>query len=173
VLIFSHDQFIRAVRMIILHPGATDRQRMKHFCADDGLPAVQNAEVGSSSGRPTSGDTECRTASAAWREALGDGRGVNVPGVPSLVSKTVRRGGSRPVPSPGAKSKGSGSECVLVWNPEVEQAGGGLLLWKATPQITPQSQFLKLPHHFQPRHVCPVSELQPNRSGAVFCRRRR
>jgi len=45
VLIFSHGQFIQAVRMVILHPGATDRQRMEHFWGEDGLPAVQNAEL--------------------------------------------------------------------------------------------------------------------------------
>jgi hypothetical protein len=31
--------------MIILHPGATDRQHMEHFWGGDGLPAVQHAEL--------------------------------------------------------------------------------------------------------------------------------
>lgn len=45
VLIFSHGQFIQAVRMLLLYPKATDRQRMEHFWRADGLPAVRNAEL--------------------------------------------------------------------------------------------------------------------------------
>ena len=45
VLVFSHGQFIHAVRMVVFHPGATDKQRMLHFWRADGMPAVQNAEL--------------------------------------------------------------------------------------------------------------------------------
>jgi broad specificity phosphatase PhoE len=44
-LVFSHGQFIHAVRMVVFHPGATDKQRMLHFWRADGMPAVQNAEL--------------------------------------------------------------------------------------------------------------------------------
>jgi broad specificity phosphatase PhoE len=45
VLVFSHGQFIHAVRMVVLHSGATDKQRMLHFWRADGMPAVENAEL--------------------------------------------------------------------------------------------------------------------------------
>jgi broad specificity phosphatase PhoE len=45
VLVFSHGQFIHAVRMVVLYPGATDKQRMLHFWRADGMPAVENAEL--------------------------------------------------------------------------------------------------------------------------------
>jgi broad specificity phosphatase PhoE len=45
VLVFSHGQFIHAVRMVVFHPDATDKQRMLHFWRADGMPAVQNAEL--------------------------------------------------------------------------------------------------------------------------------
>jgi broad specificity phosphatase PhoE len=45
VLVFSHGQFIHAVRMVVLYPEATDKQRMLHFWRADGMPAVQNAEL--------------------------------------------------------------------------------------------------------------------------------
>ena len=40
---FSQGQFIHAVRMVVLHPTAMDRQRMLQFWRADGMPAVQNA----------------------------------------------------------------------------------------------------------------------------------
>jgi broad specificity phosphatase PhoE len=45
VLVFSHGQFIQAVRMLVLYPDATDRQRMEHFWRADGRPAIRNAEL--------------------------------------------------------------------------------------------------------------------------------
>jgi len=37
--------FIQAMRTIVLHPDATDRQHMERFWRADGLPAIQNAEL--------------------------------------------------------------------------------------------------------------------------------
>jgi broad specificity phosphatase PhoE len=45
VLIFSHGQFIHAVRMLILHPYRTDAERMRLFWRTDGLPSVRNGEL--------------------------------------------------------------------------------------------------------------------------------
>ena len=45
VLLFSHGQFIHAVRTIVLYPGASDRERMERFWRRDGLPAVGNAAL--------------------------------------------------------------------------------------------------------------------------------
>jgi broad specificity phosphatase PhoE len=38
VLVFSHGQFIQAVRMIVLYPDTTDRKRMENFRKADGVP---------------------------------------------------------------------------------------------------------------------------------------
>jgi broad specificity phosphatase PhoE len=45
VFLFSHGQFIHAVRMIVLYPEASDREKMERFWRPDGLPAVCNAEL--------------------------------------------------------------------------------------------------------------------------------
>lgn len=45
VLVFSHGQFIQAVRMIVLYPGATDREMMEYFRGTEGMPPLRNAEL--------------------------------------------------------------------------------------------------------------------------------
>ena len=45
VFVFSHGQFIQAVRTIVLDPVATDRQHMERFWRVDGMPAIGNAEL--------------------------------------------------------------------------------------------------------------------------------
>ncbi len=45
VLVFSHGQFIHAVRMLILYPNSTGAERMRLFRRKDGLPSVQNCEL--------------------------------------------------------------------------------------------------------------------------------
>lgn len=44
VLLFSHGQFMHAVRLLVLHPALTDRERMRLFWREDGLPSVENGE---------------------------------------------------------------------------------------------------------------------------------
>jgi broad specificity phosphatase PhoE len=45
VFVFSHGQFIHAVRMLILYPAQSDAERMRLFWRKDGLPSVLNSEV--------------------------------------------------------------------------------------------------------------------------------
>jgi broad specificity phosphatase PhoE len=45
VLLFSHGQLIHAVRILLLYPDRTNRERMRLFWRKDGQPAVQNAEL--------------------------------------------------------------------------------------------------------------------------------
>jgi broad specificity phosphatase PhoE len=45
VFVFSHGQFIQALRAIVLDPAATDRQHMERFWRADGMPAIGNAEL--------------------------------------------------------------------------------------------------------------------------------
>jgi broad specificity phosphatase PhoE len=45
IFVFSHGQFIHAVRMMILYPDSTDAERMRLFWRKDGLPSVQNCEL--------------------------------------------------------------------------------------------------------------------------------
>lgn len=45
ILVFSHGQFIQAVRMTVLYPSATDKERMEYFRRADELPAVRNDEL--------------------------------------------------------------------------------------------------------------------------------
>ena len=42
--LFSHGQFIHAVRVLLLYPGATAEEQMQRFWQPDGKPAVQNGE---------------------------------------------------------------------------------------------------------------------------------
>ena len=44
VLLFSHGQFMQAVRMSALYPAASNQDKMRSFWLDSGLPAFQNAE---------------------------------------------------------------------------------------------------------------------------------
>ena len=44
VVLFSHGQFMQAVRMSVLYPGASNQDKMRSFWLDSGLPAFQNAE---------------------------------------------------------------------------------------------------------------------------------
>ena len=44
VYVFSHGQFIQAVRMTVLYPEAEDRERMRLFWREDGASAVANGE---------------------------------------------------------------------------------------------------------------------------------
>jgi broad specificity phosphatase PhoE len=45
VFVFSHGQFIQAMRTIVLDPAATDRKHMERFWRADGMPAIGNAEL--------------------------------------------------------------------------------------------------------------------------------
>jgi len=44
VALFSHGQFMQAVRMSVLYPGASNQDKMRSFWLDSGLPAFHNAE---------------------------------------------------------------------------------------------------------------------------------
>lgn len=44
VYVFSHGQFIQAVRMTMLYPEAEDRERMRLFWREDGASAIANGE---------------------------------------------------------------------------------------------------------------------------------
>ena len=44
VLLFSHGQFMQAVRISALYPAASNQDKMRSFWLDSGLPAFQNAE---------------------------------------------------------------------------------------------------------------------------------
>jgi hypothetical protein len=44
VVLFSHGQFMQAVRMSVLYPGASNQDKMRSFWLDSGLPAFHNAE---------------------------------------------------------------------------------------------------------------------------------
>jgi broad specificity phosphatase PhoE len=45
VVLFSHGQFMQAIRMSVLYPGASNQDKMRRFWLDSGLPAFQNAEL--------------------------------------------------------------------------------------------------------------------------------
>jgi hypothetical protein len=44
VALFSHGQFMQAVRMSVLYPSASNKEKMRGFWLDFGLPAFQNTE---------------------------------------------------------------------------------------------------------------------------------
>lgn len=44
VALFTHGQFMQAVRMSVLYPGASNQDKMRSFWLDSGLPAFQNTE---------------------------------------------------------------------------------------------------------------------------------
>ena len=44
VVLFSHGQFIQAVRISVLCPAASNQDKMRRFWFDSGLPMFQNAE---------------------------------------------------------------------------------------------------------------------------------
>jgi 2,3-bisphosphoglycerate-dependent phosphoglycerate mutase len=44
VLLFSHGQFMQAIRMIVLYPQANDQEKMRLFWRHDGEPSIRNAE---------------------------------------------------------------------------------------------------------------------------------
>ena len=43
VLLFSHGQFMLAICMSVLSPGASSQEKMRWFWLDSGQPAFQNA----------------------------------------------------------------------------------------------------------------------------------
>jgi broad specificity phosphatase PhoE len=45
VLLFSHGQFMQAVRISALYPAASNQDKMRSFWLESGLPAFQNAET--------------------------------------------------------------------------------------------------------------------------------
>jgi broad specificity phosphatase PhoE len=44
VLLFTHGQFMQAVRMSVLYPAASNQDKMRSFWLDSGMPAFENAE---------------------------------------------------------------------------------------------------------------------------------